>query len=87
MRHLAAALLLLPAWSAAQTRQQTSSGNCSPNIVTSGSGPVTVKIIDSCNSLSPALRGELEQFLAQFPNTVSNLNELLHRKNKQVSWT
>ena len=84
MRRLAVVFFLLPAWSAAQTpgvtgrSTQTSSGNCSPNIVGSGSGPVTVQFIGSCNGIDPTLVGKLTQsvqkFLVQFPKTISNLN-------------
>ena len=95
MRHLAAVLFLLPAWSAAQTPgvagspSQASTGNCSPNIVNSGSGPVTVQLIGSCNGIDPRLLRDLTQsmqkFLAQFPKTIGNLNELLDKKNVELA--
>src|SRR6266850_3141250 len=95
MRHLTAVLLLLPACYAAQPpgttgrNTQVSSGNCSPNIVGSGGGPVTVQFIGSCNSIDPRLSRELKQsiqkFLAQFPKTIGNLNELLDKKNVELA--
>src|SRR6266852_3408967 len=95
MRHLAAVLLLLPACIAAQTpgvmgtNNQASNGNCSPNIVGSGSGPVNVQFIGSCSGIDPRLVRELTQsmqkFLAQFPKTIGNLNELLDKKNVELA--
>jgi len=51
---IALAFILLQSCILAQTpgaatgTSQASTGNCSPNIVSSGSGPVTVQLIGSC---------------------------------------
>jgi WD40 repeat protein len=89
-------LLLLPALRATQTaagaankHTQTSSGNCSPNLISSGSGRVTVQFIGSCNGLDARLVRELTQsmqmFLAQFPKTIGHLNELLDKKDIELT--
>ena len=96
MKRFAAVPLLWSAWSRAQTvrgvtnkNAQTSSGNCSPNIVSSAAGPVTVKLVGSCNGVDPRLVRELTQsvqrFVAQFPKTIGNLNELLDKKNIEIA--
>jgi tetratricopeptide (TPR) repeat protein len=88
-------LFLLPAYSVPQTSGETnrpgqvSSGNCSPNIVNSGSGAISVQFTGSCNAVDPRLLMELTQnlqkFLAQFPKTIANLNELLDKKNVEIA--
>jgi tetratricopeptide (TPR) repeat protein len=86
-----AILLILPVWAVAQppgaatTNTQTSSGSCSPTIVGSGNGPITVQL-PGC-AVDPQsekrLIGLVEKFFAQFPDarrnqaTIDNLNELL----------
>jgi hypothetical protein len=92
MRHWATFLILLPGWSLAQSTgrsSQTSSGSCSPNIVSSGAEPVTVQLIGSCNGIDPRVIRELslrmQKFLAQFPKTIGNLNELLDKKNVELA--
>ncbi len=88
------ALLLLPAWLAAQgppakSTTQNSSGDCSPNIISNGSGPITVQLTGSCNTVDPHLLQQLTQnvqkFLAQFPKTIQNLNEILDRRDEVLS--
>lgn len=87
-------VLLLPVCSLAQAQaagkvnSQTSTGNCSPNIVSSGSGSVTVQMRSSCGNVDPRvltkLTESLQQFLAQNPKTITNLNELLELKDVQL---
>jgi tetratricopeptide (TPR) repeat protein len=89
-----AALLLLPVWSlahvavAGRTNSQVSTGNCSPNIVSSGSGSVTIQLLGSCSGVDPrmlsGLTQSLQKFLAQLPKTVGNLNDLLDKKNVEL---
>jgi len=95
MRLIAAVLFLIPAWTVAQIpvaagrTGQSSSGSCSPNIVASGNGPVTVHLIGSCNGIDPRLVRELTQnmqnFLAHFPKTIDNLNELLEKNKAELA--
>ena len=100
MKKLAAALLMIPAWSAAQIPAaikptQASSGNCSPNIISSGSGPVTVQLTGSCTGVDPRLVQQLteslQKFLAQLPKlaadqrTVTNLNDFLAKKDVELA--
>ncbi len=88
--------LLLPIWSMAQsqvtptkTSIQTSAGNCSPNIVSNGSGPVTVRFDGLCDSVDPRVLRNLIQsvqaFAAEFPKTIRYLNELLDKKTDALS--
>ena len=55
----------------------------------SGSAPVEVRFIGSCNGIDPQLVLKLtknvEKFLAQFPKTIVNLNELLDKKNVELA--
>src|SRR6185437_5500967 len=79
-------VFLLPMWSLAQSSgtgakagSQMSTGNCSPNIVNNGSGPVTVQLNGSCSSVDPRLVRELiqnvQKFVPQHPKTIERLNE------------
>ena len=95
MRRLTALLLLLPVCAAAQAPAaagktgSVSSGGCSPNIVAGASGPATVRLVGVCKGVDPRLvkdlTATLQKFLAQFPKTIPNLNELLGRKNVELA--
>jgi len=78
---------LLPVWAVGQS--QTSAGSCSPNIVSSGSGAVTVQLNGSCNGVDPRVVRDLTQgvqkFLIQFPKTIGHLNELLDKKDVELT--
>jgi hypothetical protein len=68
---------------------QTSTGNCSPNIVSSGNGPVTIQLPRSCNDLDSRVLAKLtktlQEFVSQYPKTIRNLNELLDKKNVELA--
>ena len=68
---------------------QTSTGNCSPNIVSNGNAPVTVQLLGSCGNVDPsvltALTQSVQKFVTQFPKTIANLNELLDKKNVELA--
>jgi hypothetical protein len=69
---------------------QTSTGNCSPNIVVTGTGSVVVQI-SGCNGADPALlrmvtrqAQSLQELLKQYPLLVSKLNAIMST-NKQLA--
>jgi hypothetical protein len=86
-----AVLLLISTCSLAQAQptsaktSQTSSGNCSPNIISQGSGPVIVRITGSCSVADGRLIDGLNKLLAQFPKlsadarAISDLSEVLRK--------
>jgi hypothetical protein len=89
-------VFLLPVWVPAQapvtgarTSTQSSTGNCSPNIVSNGNGPVTVQYFGSCTDDEKRLLKELLPTIrtlnGQLPETIKNLNELLKMKSKELA--
>src|SRR5262249_20880467 len=71
---------------------QTSTGNCSPNIVVTGTGSVEVQI-SGCNGADQTLlrmvtrqTQSLEELLKQYPVLVSKLNAIMST-NKQLTAT
>jgi hypothetical protein len=78
---LIALVLALSLWSLAQsppiskTSSQLSNGNCSPNIVSNGNGPVTVQFNGQCSGVDTHVLNELtrslQKFLADYPRTES----------------
>ncbi|MGA3262947.1 MAG: hypothetical protein ABSC47_02755 [Terracidiphilus sp.] len=73
-------LLLAQAASTGKTTTQVSTGNCSFNVVNSGSGSVSVQYHGSCGSVDPKLLGALQKLLKQNPQTIENLNAYLKEK-------
>jgi|CZKF01.1.fsa_nt_gi WD40 repeat protein len=73
-------LLLAQAASTGKTSTQVSTGNCSFNVVNSGSGSVSVQYHGSCGSVDPKLLGALQKLLKQNPQTIENLNAYLKEK-------
>src|SRR5205823_536775 len=68
-----------------QSVTQHSSGNCSPN-VHDVLGNVTIQFEGSgCGSLDPVAVRNLNRFLADFPKTQRRLQELLDKKDIELS--
>jgi len=70
----------------AQTVDQKTSGNCSPNISNTGGGTVTLQFSgNACQGIDPALVKQINSFLATYPQQQRRLNELLDVKDVQLS--
>ncbi len=65
--------------------RQVSHGACSPNI-SNVTGKVTIQFLgDACSGIDPRVIGELNKLLADYPKTVGRLQELLDRKDVELS--